>query len=83
MARIPIEGVFGVGKRRYGMARIMTKLRETSKTAISMTVLVMNLDKTLRDLLLSFVSSLKKPCFLSKTDALGLKLWFAELFSKP
>jgi len=54
VARIPVEGVFGVGKRRYGMARIMTKLRETSETAISLTALVMNLEKTLRNLLLSF-----------------------------
>ena len=64
IARIPIEGVFGVGKRRYGMARVMTKLKETSETAISMTVLVMNLEKTLRDLLLSVFHLLQKALFL-------------------
>jgi len=64
IARIPIEGVFGVGKRRYGMARVMTKLKETSETAISMTVLVMNLEKTLRDLLLSFFRLLRNVLLL-------------------
>ena len=59
IARIPIEGVFGRAKRRYGWNRIMAKTRITSETAISMTVLVMNLEKTLRDLLLLFFRFLK------------------------
>lgn len=58
--RIPIEGAFGTGKRRYGLSRVMAKLRDTSETTISMTILVMNLEKTLRDLLLSLF------CFLQK-----------------
>jgi hypothetical protein len=34
--RIPIEGKFGQGKRRYGIGRVMTKLASTSETAISL-----------------------------------------------
>jgi hypothetical protein len=46
--RNPIEGKFGEGKRRYGMARIMARLTETSETTIGVLVLVMNLEKRLR-----------------------------------
>jgi hypothetical protein len=51
--RIPIEGKFGNGKRKYGLDRIKTKLKNTSETVIGITVLVMNLEKILRDFLLS------------------------------
>jgi len=60
LARIPIEGKFGNGKRRYGLSRITSKLKETSETTISMTVLVMNLEKIARDLLLPILSFLQK-----------------------
>ncbi len=45
--RQEIEGVFGVGKRRYSLDLIMTKLANTSKTEISVVFLVMNLMKVL------------------------------------
>lgn len=45
--RIPIEGKFGQGKRKYGIGRLMTKLAETSETAISLCFLVMNLERWL------------------------------------
>ncbi len=48
--RNAIEGTFGTAKRRYGMNRIMMKLRQTSETSISLVILVMNLEKILRDL---------------------------------
>jgi hypothetical protein len=51
--RIPIEGKIGNGKRKYGLDRIKTKLKNTSETVIGVTVLVMNLEKILRDFLLS------------------------------
>jgi len=54
--RNPIEGKFGEGKRRYGMARIMARLAETSETTIGILVLVMNLEKKLRLLLDLFVN---------------------------
>ena len=49
--RIPIEGKFGNGKRRYGMDNIMTKLQETGETTIAADVLMLNLEKLLRELL--------------------------------
>jgi transposase, IS5 family len=51
--RIAIEGKFGQGKRRYSLGRIMTKLNHTSKTAIVMSFLVMNLEKWLKATFLS------------------------------
>lgn len=49
--RIPIEGKFGQGKRRFGLGRIMTKLNNTGKTAIIITCIVMNLEKWLKAIL--------------------------------
>jgi hypothetical protein len=60
LIRIAIEGKFGNGKRRYGWARIMAKLKNTSETAIGVTVLVMNMEKIVRDLLLLIFSLLQK-----------------------
>ncbi|OQY31410.1 MAG: hypothetical protein B6241_14025 [Spirochaetaceae bacterium 4572_59] len=45
VARIIVESKFGIGKRRYGMELIRSKLKETSETDIYMTTLVLNLDK--------------------------------------
>ena len=47
--RDSVEGEIGKGKRRYSTDRVMTKLRETSETVISMVYLVMNLDRLLRE----------------------------------
>ena len=49
-----IERKFGVGKRRYTLDCIVTKLKETSETMIHSIVLFMNLRKKLRLLLCSF-----------------------------
>lgn len=54
--RIPVEGKFGNGKRRYGLDRVMAKLPVTSFSTIAAIVLVMNLEKVARDFLLSFFS---------------------------
>ena len=43
-----IEGKFGQGKRRFGLNLIMTKLPNTSETAIALSFLVMNLNKLLK-----------------------------------
>ena len=43
--RIIVEAKFGIGKRKYGMGLIKSKLKETSETDIHLTCLVMNLDK--------------------------------------
>ncbi|MBL0712072.1 MAG: transposase, partial [Desulfosarcina sp.] len=48
LERIPIEGKFGQGKRRFSLARIMCKLALTSETAITVVFMVMNLEKWLK-----------------------------------
>jgi len=47
IGRIPIEGKFGQGKRRFTLARIMAKLAETSEAVISISFIVMNLERIL------------------------------------
>jgi hypothetical protein len=54
--RNQVEGKFGVGKRRFSLARVMAKLAPTAETAIAMTFLVMNLEQLLRQLLFVFWS---------------------------
>ena len=54
-----IERNFGVGKRRYSLDCIVTKLKETSETMIHSIVVFMNLRKRLRLLLRSFFSLLQ------------------------
>ena len=46
--RNAIEGKFGQAKRRYGLNLVMSKLAETSETAIAITFLVINLSTLLR-----------------------------------
>jgi hypothetical protein len=48
--RIAIEGKFGQGKRRFSLARVMTKLAGTSEVAIMIAFIVMNLEKVLKGL---------------------------------
>ena len=54
-----IERDFGVGKRRYSLDCIVTKLKETSEVMIHSIVIYMNLRKKLRLLLHSFFSWLR------------------------
>ena len=54
IARIPVEGKFGNGKRRYNLDCIKEKLQDTSETKIGVIVLLMNLEKIMRDLLFVF-----------------------------
>ena len=42
--RIPVEGKFGQGKRRFGLGLIKSKLAETTKSSIHITFIVMNLN---------------------------------------
>ena len=42
---IAVEGRFGVGKRKYGLGLIKSKLKEISETDINVSILVLNLDK--------------------------------------
>lgn len=57
--RNEVEGKFGTGKRKYTLDCIMAKLKETSESMIILNLLVMNLDKRLRLLLLNFLQWLE------------------------
>ena len=46
--RNAVEGKFGEGKRKYGLARIFAKLDDTAECMIAMQFLVMNLEHKLR-----------------------------------
>jgi len=54
--RNQIEGKFGQAKRRFSLDRVMTKLANTSETAIAITFLVMNLEALLKQLAVLFFS---------------------------
>jgi hypothetical protein len=56
--RNAVEGAFGVCKRKYGLNRIMSKLKETSETEISLQILVMNLGSLLRGFFLQIYQQL-------------------------
>ena len=68
--RIPIEGKFGQGKRRFSLSKIMCKLDCTSETAIAVAFLVMNLEKWLKAIIF----------YLFFTDAKGpiWPIWFSK-----
>lgn len=53
-----IEGKFGEGKRKFSLNRVMTKLANTSETAIAISFLVMNLSALLRQFFVFFVYAL-------------------------
>ena len=67
--RIPIEGKFGQGKRRFSLSKIMSKLACTSETAIAVVFLVMNLEKWLNSLLFYFVLLLHRVDFNDNSSA--------------
>ena len=46
--RNAVEGKFGIGKIKYGLDRVMAKLKDTSETSIRLAFLAMNLVKALR-----------------------------------
>ena len=50
-----MSGKFGQGKRRFSLDCVMTKLSQTSKTAIAITFLVMNISTYLSHLLRAFL----------------------------
>ncbi len=56
--RNAVEGKFGEGKRRYSLARIMARLKETAESVICLQFLVMNLEQRLRILLFYFLRHL-------------------------
>lgn len=55
--RIPVEGKFGQGKRRFGLGLIKSRLAETTKSSIHITFIVMNLEKWLRAIFHALISA--------------------------
>lgn len=80
--RIPIEGKFGLGKRRYGLNRITTKLNFTRKTSISITFLVMNLEKWLKAIFLFLFQGRSYHFWVDKTPT-NTKLPFSAMTFDP
>jgi len=52
-ARNGIESPFGIGNRRYGLGRIMAKLRCTAESVIAIQFLLLNLDGRVRAIALA------------------------------
>jgi hypothetical protein len=53
--RNQVEGKFGQGKRRFGLGRIMAKLASTSAAQISLSFLMMNLERALQQFFFALV----------------------------
>ena len=78
--RNEIEGKFGIGKRRFSLNRVMTKLDQTSLTAIAITFLVMNFSYLLRQVYSHFLCQIsptsyfreQEESYTSKVSALDL-----------
>lgn len=73
--RIPVEGKFGQGKRRFSLSRIMAKLDTTSEVTIMMSFIVMNLEKILSGII-SFALFL---CRRLLRDVLKFPMWVGDL----
>lgn len=57
--RIPVEGKFGNAKRKGTLGRIMAKLAHTGESVIHIGIIVLNLDKWLRELIFWLLNLLK------------------------
>lgn len=75
--RIPVEGKFGQGKRRFCLSRIMAKLDTTSEATITMAFIVMNLEKILSGIV-SFALFLYR---LLLRGSLKISVWADNLAS--
>jgi hypothetical protein len=63
VVRNAIEGKFGQGKRRFGLGRIMAKLKVTSQSMIGIAFLVMNLERLLHAFFLFFLNLVRNASF--------------------
>jgi hypothetical protein len=91
--RIPIEGKFGQGKRRFSLSRIMCKLAKTSETAIMVAFIVMNLEKWLKSHLFCSFKLIKTclfrftgiltPCSMALSGIFGYNCNFQENTFQP
>ena len=55
--RIEVERSFSLAKRSFGLGLIMTKLEETTKSSIAMSILAMNIDRLTRLSIIQFLIS--------------------------
>lgn len=78
--RIPIEGKFGQGKRRFGLGRIMAKLSQTSETVMGIIFIVMNLEKWLKNLFFVLVFRLRQVSNLFRKGLYGIIEPYAGIF---
>lgn len=76
--RNAIEGKFGQAKRKFSLNLVMTKLPETSETAIAITFLVINLCQLLRQYFRLFLSFLIFP----RTNELKSRVYFNKNYVK-
>ena len=74
-ARVPIEGVFGVLKRRYSLGRIMAKLANTSESVIALAFLIMNLAKILCARMYSAARHIIGTCVLHWLAKIEWAIW--------
>jgi len=79
--RIPIEGKFGQGKRRFTLARIMAKLAITSETVIMVSFMVMNLEKILNRILFLFLFVVRNTLAKRLLSYLDRVSWMPHSFS--
>jgi transposase, IS5 family len=70
-----VEGVFGSGKRKYSLKRIMARLAHGAATSISMSFLVMCAEKILRLLRLFFVLFFACLCCLLRLHTSPVQAW--------
>jgi hypothetical protein len=63
--RNAVEGKFGEGKTRYGLDRIMARLKGSSETVIAMAFFCMNISRRLRELFYRFLWLPENSVFLS------------------
>ncbi len=72
--RIPIEGKFGQAKRRFSLSKIMCKLAQTSEAAITVTFIVLNIERWLKAILF---------CLFFRRESKGLiDFWLQYIASK-
>jgi IS5 family transposase len=79
--RIPIEGKFGQGKRRFTLARIMAKLAMTSEAVIMISFMVMNLEKILGGILFLLLFAVQDMLGKGLRDYLGRPRWMFHSLS--
>ncbi len=75
--RNAIEGKFGQGKRRFTLGLIMAKLAKTSEVVITISFIVMNLEKILSTLL-SFLRYFYRVCRITlrrSPQSVGIRPW--------